>query len=197
MRFFVALDIPADIRDRLGRFLEGVRDFAPDVRWVRPESFHITLKFIGEQPAERVEQIKRTLVGVSTPPITVTFRGTGFFPSANSARVFWVGMETDDHLANLAAAVDQATATLGIAAETKPYTPHLTLARGGSGAPHRRSGDRANAAFRRLQEKLAAISPPEFGTMTAREFFLYESKLSPSGARYTKRERFPLGSSSS
>ena len=55
-------------------------------------------------------------------------------------------------------------------------------------------GDRRNSRFGKLQEKLAALPPPEFGTMTAREFFLYESKLSPKGSQYSKLARFVLGS---
>ena len=75
--------------------------------------------------------------------------------------------------------------------EEHAFSPHLTLARrGGSGSPRWRKGDRPNPAFQRLQEKLAALPAPEFGTMTAREFFLYQSQLVPGGARYTKIARW-------
>lgn len=192
MRLFIALDIDDAIRQQIRRFLEGVREFAPEVRWVHTESFHITLKFIGEQPPERAEAIKRALAAVRAAATTVSFRGSGFFPNPKSARVFWVGMESDQHLGALAQAVDDAVAALGITREAHEYTPHLTLARAGSGRPGRMHGDGPNRAFARLQEKLAAMPPPDFGTMTAREFFLYQSKLSPKGAEYTKLERFGL-----
>jgi len=192
MRLFVALDIPAQICERMARFVEGVRGFAPEVRWVKPESFHVTLKFVGEQPPERLDALKRGLGAVHQPPTTVSFRGTGFFPTPRAARVFWIGMEVDEHLAALATAVDEATSLLGIPREERAFSPHLTLARSGSGAPRRRPGDRANSNFQRLQEKLAAMPAPDFGTMTAREFFLYESKLAPGGAQYTKIAGFPL-----
>jgi RNA 2',3'-cyclic 3'-phosphodiesterase len=192
MRIFIAIDIDETIRHHIARFVEGVRGFAPDVRWVKPESFHITLKFIGEQSPEQIEQIKRALAGVRGAPTTIGFRGTGFFPNPKAARVFWIGMEADAHLAALAANVDEATAALGIPAEERAFSPHLTLARSGSGAPRRKPSDRTNPSFKHLQEKLAAMPPPDFGTMTAREFFLYESKLSPSGARYTKLQGFAL-----
>ena len=94
MRIFIALDIDDAIRQRLGTFLEGVREFAPEARWVRPESLHITLKFIGEKPAETVEQIQRALAGVRSPHFDINFRGYGFFPTAKSARVFWVGVDS-------------------------------------------------------------------------------------------------------
>jgi len=193
MRIFIALDIEDSIRKRITRVMEGVRGFAPDVRWVRPESLHITLKFIGEKPPEAVEEIKRVLTEIQMEPIEIAFRGYGFFPSAKAPRVFWVGIESGPQLAEVAGAVDKASSGLGIPKEQHAFSPHLTLARGGrgSGAPTRMSGDRRNTAFQRLQEKLAAMPEPEFGTMTGRDFFLYQSQLSPSGARYTKLERFP------
>jgi 2'-5' RNA ligase len=200
MRLFIALDIPDDIRHRIARFVEGVRGFAPDAKWVGPDSFHITLKFIGEKSPDEAERIKQVLRTVKAEPITATFCGYGFFPTLNRARVFWTGINADERLAQLASAVDQATSTIGIPREKEPFTPHLTLARaresssrGASGSPRLRPGDRPRSTFTHVQEKLQALPSPEFGTMTATEFFLYESKLSPKGAHYTKLERFALG----
>jgi 2'-5' RNA ligase len=192
MRLFVALDIDAEIRGRIAQFLDGVRGFAPDARWVSAESLHITLKFIGEWPAERLKDLKGALAGVRGRPTEITFSGTGFFPTAKSARVFWVGIQAGPELASLAGAVDIATSALGIESEKRAFAPHLTLARTGSGRPQRMSSDCSNPSFRRLQDKLAAMPAPAFGTMSPREFFLYESKLSPKGAVYTKIERFSL-----
>lgn len=194
MRIFIGLDIDAAIRERIQRFMEGVRDFAPDARWVRPESLHVTLKFIGEKSADGVEEIKRELVSAKSQSFELTFRGYGFFPTARSARVFWIGIESGPLIGSLAKSVDDATAALGIPKEDHEFSPHLTLARGGgrSGAPGWRKGDTSNKNFKLLQEKLSALPAPEFGTMTAREFFLYESKLMRGGSQYTKLARFPL-----
>ncbi len=192
MRLFVALDIDDSIRHRLSTFLDGVRGFAPDLNWARPENLHITLKFIGEQRPEKLGSIKQALLLVHATPLEISFRSYGFFPTPNSARVFWVGIESGPQLADLANSVDKSLTPLAVPAETRPFSPHLTLARSGSGRPHRGPGDRPNKKFQRLQEKLSAMPRLDFGTMTAREFFLYESKLSPAGARYTKLERFPF-----
>ena len=194
MRIFVALDIDAAIRQRIQRFMEGASGFAPDARWVRPESLHVTLKFIGEKPQEAVEGIKRALSGIRTGPVEMSFRGYGFFPTAKAARVFWIGIESGPQLPALAKAIDQSLKALGIPQEEHPFTPHLTLARGGgrSGAPHRKKGDAPNKNFHHLQEKLAALPTPDFGTMAAHEFFLYQSQLSQGGSRYTKIASFAL-----
>jgi RNA 2',3'-cyclic 3'-phosphodiesterase len=194
MRVFIALDIDDAIRQRIQRFMEGVSGFAPDARWVRPESLHITLKFIGEKSIEAVEEIKRALFAITAGPVEVAFRGYGFFPTAKAARVFWLGIESGPLLPSLAKAVDEATFALGIPKEDHGFAPHLTLARGSgrSGAPRWRKGDTPNQNFQRLQEKLAALPTPDFGTMAAHEFFLYQSQLSQGGSRYTKIERFAL-----
>jgi RNA 2',3'-cyclic 3'-phosphodiesterase len=198
MRLFVALDIDDAIRERIARFAEGVSGFAPEsgtnnVRWVKPESLHVTLKFIGEQPEPALEQIKRALETIRASTVEIHFCGYGFFPTVKSARVFWIGMKADPQLAALAANVDEKMATLGIAKENRAFSPHLTLARGGgSGSPRWRKGDGPNRVYQHLQEKLAALPAPEFGTMTAREFFLYQSQLSPKGSKYSKLARFAL-----
>ncbi len=195
MRLFIALDIDDAIRERISSFMEGVAPFAPDARWVKPESLHVTLKFIGEQPDSALHSINNAMKPARLQVGEIRFRGHGFFPTPNSARVFWIGMEAGAELAALAATIDDKLMPLGIARENRPFSPHLTLARapGGSGAPHRRKSDKPNRIFQRLQEKLAALPPPEFGSMTPQEFFLYQSKLSPKGSTYTKIARFPLG----
>jgi 2'-5' RNA ligase len=192
MRIFLALDIDPEIRRRLAQFMDGVRGFAPNARWVSAESLHITLKFIGEWPPEKLEDLKQALAGVCSRPAEITFSGTGFFPTSKSARVFWIGIQAGPELASLAGAVDAATSALGVDSEERAFAPHLTLARTGSGRPQRMSSDRGNTSFRHLQEKLAAMPAPAFGTMSPREFFLYQSKLSSKGAEYTKLQGFPL-----
>jgi RNA 2',3'-cyclic 3'-phosphodiesterase len=194
MRIFIALDIDEVIRERIQRFMEGVRGFAPDARWVRPESLHVTLKFIGEKPAPSVEAIKKALPALQCEPFDLSFRGYGFFPTSKSARVFWVGIEAGPQLALLAKKIDDATFALGIPKEDHGFSPHLTLARGGarSGAPGWRKEDAGNKNFQLLQSKLSGMPVPDFGTMTAREFFLYESKLMRGGSQYTKLKQFSM-----
>jgi 2'-5' RNA ligase len=190
MRLFVAIDLEDPIRQKVVRFVEGVTGFAPEVRWMKPDALHLTLKFIGEFPEAKLGNLKAELANVQSEPFDVSFAGTGFFPTAKSARVFWVGIKADERLANLAAAVDDAVAKLGAEREARAYTPHLTLARAGSGRPTHGKEDQPANRFQKLRERLEKMPPPEFGTMTAREFYLYQSKLSPRGSEYTKLERF-------
>jgi RNA 2',3'-cyclic 3'-phosphodiesterase len=194
MRLFIALDIDDAIRERIARFVEGVSSLAPDARWANPESLHVTLKFIGEQPEAALEGIKDELATIPASPADIHFCGYGFFPTAKSPRVFWIGLQAGLQLAALAKAIDGQMASLGIPKEDRSFSPHLTLARGrgGSGSPRRNKTDGPNRTFQQLQKKLALLTDPEFGTMTAHEFFLYQSHLSPKGSKYTKLARFDL-----
>jgi RNA 2',3'-cyclic 3'-phosphodiesterase len=196
MRIFIGIDLNQDVRGRISRFLEGVQGFAPEARWVRPESLHITLKFIGEQSPQQVEAITERLRRVECGAFEIRTGGYGFFPTAKAPRVFWIGIQAGSQLAKLAERIDMATAELGIPREDRAFSPHLTLARAGawrrSGSPKRQKSDGPNAIFAVLEKRLAAMGELDFGTLTAREFILYQSQLSPGGSKYTKLQRFPL-----
>src|SRR5260370_4355246 len=182
MRLFVALEIPSSVRENLADLLTFLRAVSPQTRWVRPENLHVTLKFIGEVPQENLAGIESALAGVRTDqPVTLDFRGVGFFPDEEHPRVFWAGIEASPNLKILAAGIEQATEKLGTSRERRPFSPHLTLAR-----------------FEppRLPEKLRAAIPEhaarDFGSLRTNQFHLIESKLKPSGAEYTTSESFPF-----
>jgi 2'-5' RNA ligase len=108
--------------------------------------------------------------------------------------VFWIGIHAGPELAELAGSIDSALGELQIPREERSFRPPLTLARGrgGSGAPKWSKGDGPNSTFAELQKRLAAMSELDFGTLTVREFFLYQSRLYPGGSKYTKLQGFPL-----
>ncbi len=194
MRLFVALDIGDEIRQRLAAYIGDLQPLAPRVRWVKPESLHLTLKFIGERSDAMVPQIENALSTISCEEFQVSLQGSGFFPTERSARVFWIGVHADQTLAQLAEQVERSLVPLGVEAEKRAFSPHLTLARAGSGsgAPGRQPGDKPNRAFSTLQTKLSASPVPNFGRTVATEFFLYRSQLSNRGAQYAKIARFTL-----
>jgi 2'-5' RNA ligase len=192
MRLFVALDLDEEIRERIVVYLQGLAGFAPDARWARAGSLHVTLKFIGEYPEAELPRLQDTLKTIRAKPFSLAFRGYGFFPTARAPRVFWLGIDAGEELPDLAAQVDTTLATLKIPREEHVFAPHLTLARSGSGAPRLRREGRSGAKFEHLQKQLAKMARPDFGTMTAREFFLYRSQLSPEGSRYSQLASFAL-----
>lgn len=176
MRLFVALDIPSPVRAAIEALVAKLRPACPQARWVRLEGAHITLKFIGEVPADRQEPIQSALAALRSPgPIEMVFRGVGFFPNERRPRVFWAGIEAGGTLAELATAVETALEPLGIPRESRTFSPHLTLARFES--PRGLDG---------LRKTIAAAGDLEFGRSTAMEFHLYQSVLKRGGAEYTR-----------
>ncbi|MBI3933659.1 MAG: RNA 2',3'-cyclic phosphodiesterase [Acidobacteria bacterium] len=183
MRTFVAIEIPGEIRDRIQKLMETLRRAPANVRWSRPESLHITLKFLGEIPAEKVGQVKKRLQALpAAAPVTIRLAGAGFFPNDRTPRVIWLGIEAGPELHRLAASVEQNLLSLGIPKEDRNFSPHLTLGR-----------IRAADGVATLRTILQQQEPLEMGTFTAAEFFLYESQLAPGGSIYRKVARFPLG----
>ena len=182
MRVFVALDVPEPVRASLAELSERLKKVCPNARWVRLEGIHITLKFIGEVPPEKLEQIRHALGELPNfNPITVRFAGLGFFPGARSPRVFWAGVQPDPTLAELAAAIEKKLEPLGIAPEKRAFHPHLTLARFESA--------QGTQPFSTAVEALGA---PEFGEETFGEFHLYQSVMKRSGAEYTRLVTYPF-----
>ena len=194
MRLFVGVEIAATIREAMGdystmlqRELTGAEN-----KWVKPESLHVTLKFIGE--SKDPERIAQELKSIRHSPITLTFKGVGFF-TPQKPRVFWAGVEAPTELAELAAEIDERLSRLGVPKEPhtyEEYQPHVTLARTGSGRPSGSARDRNKPAMYKLQELVAKQPQPEFGTMTAEEFILYRSETLPGGSRYAALQRYRL-----
>jgi 2'-5' RNA ligase len=181
MRLFTGFDLPPEVVGSLTRLLNRLRPYAR-IKWSSPENLHITTKFIGEWPVERLgdlEAVLRSLPGFT--PLPIRMRGLGFFPNPHSPRVFWVGIEAPPELAAVAAATDRALARLGIAAEARAFSPHLTLARIKEPVP-----------MQALREAIAALPSQEFGDFVADRFHLFESRLHPSGSVYTKISEYPL-----
>ncbi len=180
MRLFVAMDIPDEVRSSLAAFAAKLRPACRNARWVRIEGLHVTLKFIGETSPEKADAIKAALASIpARPPISINFRGLGFFPDERRPHVLWVGIKSGSDLAALAAAVETALNPLGIPREERAFSPHLTLAR--------LSTPRVLEA---LQDAVKTAGRMEFGRTTAKEFHLYQSVLKPGGSEYTRLETF-------
>jgi len=182
MRLFIALSISADVRESLASLLNELRCADSKPRWVDPENLHVTLKFIGHIDDERLPSIVAALQKVPAPSqIALEFRGIGFFPNDRRPTVVWVGIQAPPELAALADRVEQSLASCSISPETRPFTPHLTLARFKEA---RLSQD--------LRILIANSKDRSFGKQISTEFRLMESKTKSTGAEYTTLHSFPI-----
>ena len=180
MRLFVAIDIPAEIKDALRCFVERLRP-AAKIGWSPVENLHITTKFIGEWPETRLDEMKRALTSVPvTGAIDITVKGLGWFPNARRPRVFWAGIEGGEPLRALSHATEQVAEQLGVPIEEHVFSPHLTLARIREAVP-------LEGLHQRI-DSFPAGCGFNFGSFSATQFFLYLS----AGGKYTQLAGFPL-----
>ncbi len=186
MRLFVALDIPDTLRRALRELMARLKAECSDARWVRPEGIHITLKFLGETDEAKLDSIKLALAPVHCDrAVELDFRGIGFFPNEFHPRVIWCGVEASSNLTLLAADVDRALQPLGFPAESRAFTPHLTLARFDS-----------HKGLDTLVRTTNNLKSYDFGSARQSEFYLYRSFLKPGGAEYTRLATFPFAEKS-
>lgn len=184
MRLFVALEVPDPPRRDVRRRMDGVRDRLPRARWADPDNVHLTLLFLGETAEGDVPALAAGLrqAFARCPPLEMRLVGGGTFPPGRPARVAWVGVEAPDELLTLQEDVARAAVeALGFEPEERPYHPHVTLARCPS--PWRRDAvEKFTNAF------TGAVGQP----FVAFHGTLFESRLSPKGARYRAVEVFPM-----
>lgn len=181
LRCFFAVELPSSVREAVQVAVAGMREQVPEgVRWLEPESVHLTLKFLGELPPEALPKLLARAASrlAREQPFLVELAGTGAFPNAREARVLWIGVgEGASGLARLARKLDAAGRGAGAPRERRPFRAHLTVGRLREPRPV-------------PAERLPAPDSPGF---RVEEVVLYESRLSSSGASYAPLARLPLG----
>ncbi|HEY3789354.1 MAG TPA: RNA 2',3'-cyclic phosphodiesterase [Urbifossiella sp.] len=181
MRLFTGIDLPDDVRDKLERLLMHLRPCA-HLKWSPVYNLHVTLKFIGEWPEDRVPELETALRALaSRQPIGTNVKGLGWFPNPHHPRVFWAGIHAGDALAALVKDINSGLAPLGIAPEERLFNPHLTLARIKEPAP-----------LQGLRSTIAQLESVEFGAFEISRFYLYRSQPGPAGSIYTKLSEYPF-----
>jgi 2'-5' RNA ligase len=178
VRLFTGIAIGGDVMERLERLLRELRPLAP-LNWSPLENLHITTKFIGAWPEERLEQLTHTLAEIQPPaafPLTVA-------GLVQKPRMLFAGVHAGPELATLARQVEESLEPLGVALERRPYMPHVTLARIGK-------------SVGAVREHIANMKNQDFGTFPVSEFHLYSSRprTGGSGSVYEILTSFPLGS---
>jgi 2'-5' RNA ligase len=184
LRTFIAVKLDQELKAVLAGIQARLRGAVPPraVRWVQPEGIHLTLKFLGDTPLDKVEQVKAALALAAgqVAAFTITVGGVGCFPDARRPRVVWVGVqEPSGSLARLWQAVESQVAPLGFPSEKRPFSPHLTLGR---------VQRYASSEVRDIGQAVAALAAEMVGTqdaMAVSAVAYIKSDLRPTGAVYT------------
>jgi 2'-5' RNA ligase len=177
MRVFVAIPLPSELRSKLLAVQQEFRQIPMDATWVREDGFHVTLKFLGEVQAERLDDIVAAMLETiyRHRPFVVTLREVGVFPNESQPRVLWVGLRDEAGvLGHLQRDLEASLARKGFPYDVRSYNPHLTLAR------------LKNLKYRsEFSRSLHRHRDHEIGHFEVNHLELLESRLHPTGARYS------------
>ena len=185
MRCFIAIELPEAVKSALSGIEEELKKSKADVRWVKPDNVHLTLKFFGNIEEKKTEKIIEIMENICNQyaPFTIEIKGMGTFPNIKSPRVLWVGIEGNDTLKTLQKEIENKMESIGFEREDRAFTAHLTLGR-----------------FRSSIEKeglLKAVKLHEkdtfVGSINVQSLSLIRSDLHPEGARYSKIIDISLG----
>jgi RNA 2',3'-cyclic 3'-phosphodiesterase len=175
IRLFTAVEIPESVRLRLTLLQGGV----PGARWQPAENLHLTLRFIGEVDEPTASDIDAVLGALDVPAFEMSLKGVGQF-GGKEGRALWAGVAANPALTHLTAKIESALQRMGLPAETRKFTPHVTLAR------------LRDAPLAKVQEFLAAHSLFDSGQFPVRAFTLFSSHQTPKGSLYRPERVYPL-----
>ena len=184
MRLFLAINPTPDVKARIEEATATLRNAGPGLRWIAPDRVHLTMRFLGEQPDARVEELGRAIDAAvrrhADAPLVLD--GVGAFPNFRRARVVWIGVQPHPRLELLHHDVEQACASLGFEPEGRPFRPHLTIARVPDGT--------TEVTLRAVSRAARAVHM-EAG-MNVESVDLMASELAPGGPRYRLLHASPL-----
>lgn len=183
MRIFTGILLSEEAREKIAKEVEPFKKIASSIRWTEKNNIHLTIKFIGEVEQNLSGRIAEALAAarIPLPPFRLRFSGFGKFPAGGDLHVFWAGVEIHPHLLALFHAIETMLLPLGIARETRPFHPHLTLGR-----------NKARADFRALFELLGEKKDLFLAECPVAALQLFRSDLTPAGPVYSILKEIPL-----
>jgi len=184
IRAFIAVDLDDPVIEEICNAIGILKSRITEIRWVKKESLHLTLKFLGNIAESQVESI---VAALEQPlrlfsPCIISAKDLGVFPDFRRPKILWVGL-SGDRLADLAAKIESALMPLGFVPETRVFTPHLTIGRW---------RERSRPA-KNLRQEIANWNDFEFGACAVRQIVLFQSVLKPEGASYRELRTIQLG----
>lgn len=175
MRTFIAIDIESEIKKTLSVLVGNLGRIGGNIKWVREQGMHITLKFLGKIESAKTSEINTILRKVSRDyrPFSLKIKGCGYFPHEKNPRIFWIGVEAEESLYLFQAQLEKELEKIGFSPENRTFRPHLTL------------GRVKTATF--IKETIRELKKHEeevFGEMIADKITFFQSILKPTGAEY-------------
>jgi RNA 2',3'-cyclic 3'-phosphodiesterase len=183
LRCFIAIEIPEAIKQGISEIIDLLKKYNIDIKWVKSENLHITLKFLGNTQDNLLQKIQESLFNIvlSYEPFYIKIYTTGVFPNRRNPRIIWVGIEDSDMLEKIKIDIEDSMALLGFQKENKGFKPHLTLGR-----------VRSQKGIINLINELDNFKNKDFGNIYVKDIKLMKSVLKPTGAEYSCLYEIPL-----
>lgn len=184
IRIFIAIKLTPEILSNISKLQEELKKTSAQVKWVKPENIHLTLKFLGHITLEKLEKVKTFTREALRPfaPFEISVSGLGAFPRIKYPRVIWVGIdEGKEELKRIAFSIEENLAKISFTKEKRPFSPHLTLGR-----------MKSLKGRERLIEALAKLMTSNLGNMKVTKLSIMKSELRPPGPVYTTLEEIVL-----
>ena len=183
IRAFFAISLPLEFKEEIARLQDILKKTRAEVKWVRPESVHLTLKFLGQVAEDIIDPLAEAAseIASQTQAITLTLNSTGVFPGPKRPKVAWLGLSGDvGKIIDLQKGLEDTAEKFGFAGEKRKFSPHLTLGR-----------IRSSKGIKEFMTELDRLDPQPLEFM-ASEVVLFRSELKPTGAIYTPLKKLPL-----
>jgi len=184
MRTFVAIELKPDVKKNLSEFMKKLDSHNPNIRWIKDQGMHLTLKFIGEITENKAKNIRSVLneLELKHELFQMTLVGTGTFPPrSRHPRILWVGIEENRQLISLQSEIESLLERMSISREKRRFFPHLTLGR-----------VKSNHNITQVLEELSDNKDTEFGSQEVEEITFFRSTLKPTGAEYNTLSKIQL-----
>ena len=185
IRAFIAVPLPEALRREVSAIQTNLRTAASDIRWVDPANLHLTLKFLGSIEEEPLARLKEALQAAVRPisPFIFQLEGVGTFPRTSQPRVVWLGVsQGKEKLVEVAGVVEKTCVELGLPAQDRSFSPHLTLGR-----------IQSKRKLEQLLERIKSVQLRRPPLAHARTLILFQSTLTPEGPIYNPLGEIQLG----
>ena len=184
VKVFYSAGIAGELKKKIYGCIEKLKAAGSDVKWIRTENLHLTLKFLGDTTEELLKSINERLISLSKSHdrFSLQISGAGAFPNVKYPRVVWLGVHDSEEIIKLQHDIDESMEGLGFKRDEKQFTPHLTIGR----VKSMRNKDA-------LIKELATLKEVDFGKIEVINITLMKSELKPGGAEHFKLSEIPIG----
>lgn len=188
LRAFIAIEVQQSIQEAIFKLTSKLRrDYpTPGIRWVSINNIHLTLKFLGEVPSQKLDILIQSLDFEikQLEPFSIPFSETGVFPNVRRPRIIWIGLKYLPELVNLISIIESSSSKLGHPKEERPFSPHITLGRIGESFPV--------ALHQKLLPELSVVDITSIDPVLINSIKVFKSDLKPKGPEYTVIRSFPF-----